>query len=531
MQTPDSFIPLPGSEKDAPTATKLDTTPPDETLDITVRVRRRKSLDPLVNTASEVTKFVSRSQYGRLYGADPASLKQVEDFATEQGLTVVGSSAERRSVFLRGTVAQMSQAFGVKLELYRDADGQEFRGRSGAVHLPASLVAIVEGVFGLDDRPIARAHFQYRQDVTGIVPNAQAVDTAFTPPQLARLYNYPTGVTGKGQCIGIIELGGGFRQADITAYFKGLGLKAPSVKAVLVDGGKNSPTTADSADGEVMLDIEVAGAIAPEANIVVYFAPNTDRGFLDAITTALHDTKNKPSVISISWGSAEVNWTQQALDSFNQAFQAAASLGITVCAAAGDTGSSDGVTDGKAHVDFPSSSPFVLACGGTKLTVANGKIQSEVVWHESNTSATGGGISDAFDLPVYQQQAGVPKSVNDGKRVGRGVPDVAAVADPVTGYKVRVDGQDFVIGGTSAVAPLMAGLIALINQQTGRNAGFMHPTLYAHPTAFRDIKQGDNSTTTAKKGYAAKAGWDACTGLGVADGQQTAALFSPPPVS
>lgn len=531
MQTPDSLVPLPGSEKAAPTATKLNNAPSDEPMDVTVRVRRRKSLDPLVNTTSDVTKRVSRGQYGRQYGADPVNLQQVADFATEHGLTVTGTSTERRSVFLRGTVGQMSEAFGVGLTTYRDAGGHEFRGRSGSVHLPASLIEIVEGVFGLDDRPIARTHFQYRPDTSVVRPNALATDPAFTPPQLAKLYNYPTGVTGKGQCIAIIELGGGFRPADIRAYFKGLGLKAPSVKAVLVDGGKNSPSTADGADGEVMLDIEVAGAVAPEAKIVVYFAPNTDRGFLDAITTALHDTKNKPSVISISWGAAEVNWTKQALDSFNQAFQAAASLGITVCAAAGDTGSSDSVTDGKAHVDFPSSSPFVLACGGTKLTAANGSIQSEVVWHESDTSATGGGISDVFDLPVYQQQAGVPPSVNDGIRVGRGVPDVAAVADPVTGYKVRVDGQDFVIGGTSAVAPLMAGLIALINQHTGRSSGFMHPTLYAHPTVFRDIKQGDNKTVTGHKGYAAKAGWDACTGLGVADGQQTAALFSTPPVS
>ena len=533
MQISNALVPLPGSEKTAPTAIKLDQTPPDELVEVTVRVRRRQSLDPLVSTASEVTKPVSRGQYGRQYGAAPDHLKQVIDYATTHGLTVTGTSTERRSVFLQGTSAQMSAAFGVELTTYRDDSGQFFRGRSGPVHLPAALVDLVEGVFGLDNRPVARTHFQYRPDPTGsgIRPNALANEPAFTPPQLAKLYNYPAGVTGKGQCIALIELGGGFRTADITAYFKSLGLKAPSVKAVLVDGGKNSPGTADGADGEVMLDIEVAGAIAPEAKIVVYFAPNTDRGFLDAITTALHDSKNKPSVISISWGSAESSWTKQALDSFNQAFQAAASLGVTICAAAGDTGSSDSVTDGNAHVDFPSSSPFVLACGGTKLTAANGRIQSEVVWHESNTSATGGGISDVFDLPVYQQKAGVPPSVNDGKRMGRGVPDVGAVADPATGYKVRVDGQDFVIGGTSAVAPLMAGLIALINQQTGRSAGFMHPTLYAHPAVFRDILQGDNKTTTSQKGYAAKAGWDACTGLGVADGQQTAALFGTPPVS
>ena len=524
----DTLVPLAGSQKVRPTGTKLDTLSPTDILEVTIRVRRKKPLSALVSTESVVENPVSRANYGRLYGADVARLQQVEEFGKANGMSLVLSSAERRSVILRGTVDQMSRAFGVQLANYRDGDGPEYRGRTGFINVPSELVDIIEGVFGLDSRPIAETHFQYAPAPKDGIIEAKAVSNAFTPPQLANLYNFPTGVTGKGQCIAIIELGGGFRATDITAYFKSLGLKAPSVKAVLVDGGTNTPTTAQGADGEVMLDIEVAGAIAPEAKIVVYFAPNTDKGFLDAITTALHDIKNKPSVISISWGAAEKNWTPQALDSFNQAFQAAAALGITVCAAAGDTGSDDSVGDGLAHVDFPSSSPFVLACGGTKLMANGNTIQSEVVWHESNTSATGGGISDVFALPTYQQAAGIPKSVNDGTRVGRGVPDVSAVADPATGYTVRVDGQTFVIGGTSAVAPLMAGLVALINQQLGRAVGFMHPVLYAHPNAFRDITQGDNITTQTKKGYAAGAAWDACTGLGVANGQQVAQAFANP---
>lgn len=527
----DTLVPLPGSEKTPPPGTKLNTLKSTDVFDVTIRVRRKRSLGPLVSTEAPVAKPVSRAQYGSLYGADPAQLQTVEDFGIHYGLTVVLFSVERRSVILRGTVAQMSQAFGVELANYRGADGTVFRGRSGFINVPTELVDMIEGVFGLDNRPLATTHFQYLRSGQGKLVSAQAVNTSFSPPQLAKLYNYPTGVTGKGQCIAIIELGGGFRTADLNAYFRGLGLKTPAVKAISVDGGINSPSNPQGADGEVMLDIEVAGAIAPGAKIAVYFAPNTDQGFLDAITTALHDSKNKPSVISISWGSAEKNWTPQALNSFNQAFQAAAALGITVCAAAGDTGSGDGVGDGLAHVDFPSSSPFVLACGGTKLNVSGGTIQSEVVWHESDTSATGGGISDVFDLPTYQQNANVPKSVNDGTRVGRGVPDVAAVADPATGYTVQVDGQTFVIGGTSAVAPLMAGLVALINQQLGRSVGFMHPTLYAHREAFRDVTQGDNITVPNQKGYKAGPGWDACTGLGVANGQQVAQVLAIPPTT
>ncbi|MDB5240741.1 MAG: peptidase [Spirosoma sp.] len=521
----DTFVPLPGSQKTLPAGTRLDTLKPDDAVEVTVRIRRKQPLSALVSSDVVVDKPVTRASYGRLYGAETASLRQVEEFAHARGLHVVVSSAERRSVILQGTVANMTEAFGVELTNYRDTHGQVFRGRSGFINVPGELADLIEGIFGLDSRPVANTHFQYLQSKKGSIVRARAVSNAFTPPQLASLYNFPTGVTGKGQCIAIIELGGGFRQADINAYFKSLGLKAPSVKAVLVDGGTNSPSTPDGADGEVMLDIEVAGAIAPAAKIVVYFAPNTDKGFLDAITTALHDTQNKPSVISISWGAAEKNWTSQALTSFNQAFQAAAALGVTVCAAAGDTGSDDGVGDGLAHVDFPSSSPFVLACGGTKLTANGNTVKSEVVWHESNTSATGGGISDVFALPTYQQGSRVPKSVNDGMHVGRGVPDVAAVADPATGYTVRVDGQTFVIGGTSAVAPLMAGLIALINQQLGRSVGFIHPVLYAHPNAFRDITQGDNKTTKGRKGYAAGTAWDACTGLGVPNGQLVAQAF------
>ena len=259
-------------------------------------------------------------------------------------------------------------------------------------------------------------------------------------------------------------------------YFKNLGLPTPAVSSVSVDHGTNRPTgSPDGPDGEVMLDIEVAGAIAPKAKIVVYFAPNTSQGFLDAITHAVHDTVHKPSVISISWGGPESDWTGQAFQQFDQAFQAAAALGVTICVAAGDNGSSDGVDDGQAHVDFPASSPNVLACGGTRLNASGTKISSEIVWNEPNMGSTGGGVSDEFPLPNYQERAGVPASANPSHKVGRGVPDVAADADPATGYVVRVDGEDTVIGGTSAVAPLWAGLIARLNQGARQTRGIRQP--------------------------------------------------------
>ena len=428
------------------------------------------------------------------------------------------TSAARRSVWLAGTAAQLSAAFGAKLDEYAHPGGGTFRGRTGQIQIPANLDGIIVGVFGLDSRPQARAKFKLR--------NAAATGTQFTPLQVAQLYNFPSNASGNGagQCIGIIELGGGYKTADLQTYFSSLGLAVPTVTSVAVDGGANAPTgSADGPDGEVMLDIEVAGAIAPAAKIVVYFTANTDQGFLDAITMAVHDTANKPSVISISWGGPESAWTGQSFQQFDQAFQDAAVAGVSVCVAAGDGGSSDGVDDGDAHVDFPASSPNVLACGGTTLKATTTAISSEVVWNDSGDGATGGGISDQFPLPAYQDNAGVPSSANSSHNTGRGVPDVAANADPETGYSVRIDGENTVVGGTSAVAPLWAGLIASLNQALGKPVGFLNPTLYglsASSGTFRDITSGNNGA------YSAKAGWDACTGLGVAVGAKLLAAPS-----
>jgi kumamolisin len=270
-----------------------------------------------------------------------------------------------------------------------------------------------------------------------------------------------------------------------------------------------------------MLDIEVAGSIAPQARIAVYFSPNTDAGFLDAVTTAIHDTTNDPSVISISWGGAESTWTAQSMTAMDEAFQAAATMGITVCIAAGDSGSSDGVGDHANHVDFPASSPHALACGGTSLAATSGGIASETVWNDgASGGAGGGGISSFFSLPAWQE--GLSALTTAGSKLAltmRGVPDVAGDADPATGYDVRVDGTDTVFGGTSAVAPLWAALIARINSSAGRSAGFINPTLYRNPKDLRDITQGNNGA------FAAQPGWDACTGLGSPNGVPLAGVL------
>jgi kumamolisin len=511
---------LPGSEKEAAAgAVHVKSTPPKQKMTVSVILKRKKPLK--INQRSGRSfgpARVTRAEFKRHHAADPDALKLVKAFAREFGLKVESdpTAAVRRTLQLTGTARDIQKAFGVSLA-QQLIEGEEYRVREGGIHLPKQLIGTVEAVLGLDNRPQAKAHFRVRGERAG----AAAASVSYTPVQVAEAYQFPENASGSGETIGILELGGGFRQKDLTAYFKTLKQAAPSIVAVGVDGGKNAPSTASGADGEVMLDIEVAASVAPGAKIAVYFAPNTDQGFIDAITTALHDKANKPSVLSISWGGPESSWTQQSMTALDAACQSAAALGVTITVAAGDDGSTDG---GKGNnVDFPASSPHVLACGGTKLIANGATISSEVVWNElaNKEGATGGGVSNVFPLPSWQADANVPKASTSAG--GRGVPDVAGDADPATGYTIRVDGQTTVIGGTSAVAPLWAGLVAVANQQLGTSVGFLQPALYAAKTAaaFNDITQGNNGA------FSAGPGWDPCTGLGSPNAAQLIPLLAP----
>ena len=467
---------------------------------VSVIVCRKQPLN--LNTL--MGRRLSREEFANNYGAAEESFEAVRAFAAQYGLTVdeAASSLERRTIVLEGTVEAMEKAFGIVIE-DRERSGQRFHSYSGTITIPAEHEGVIEAVLGLDNRPIAKPHFRRR--AAGIRASAQSV--SYTPPQVAQVYSFPTGVDGTGETVGILEFGGGFNTSDLQTYFPQLGLKTPSVTAVLVDGATNSPGDPNGADGEVMLDIEVVGSVAPGAKIVVYFAPNSEQGFVDAVTTAVHDTTNNPSILSLSWGGPEDSWSQQSLTALDNAFQSAAALGLSATVASGDDGSTDGETGN--HVDFPASSPNVLACGGTALVAQNGKRQQETVWNDlaAGGGATGGGVSASFPLPSWQANANVPAPA--ASTGGRGVPDVSGDASPETGYQVLVDGQSEVIGGTSAVAPLWAGLLALINQKRGSAVGFVNPTLYQSGEAdFYDITSGNNGAFSAQKG------WDACTGLG-----------------
>ncbi|MEO9138139.1 MAG: S53 family peptidase [Jatrophihabitans sp.] len=503
---------VPGSARPALVAETANATDPAVPIEVTIVLRRRG--EPTAGAFEGPP--LSREELAERFGADPADVESVRAAVVAAGCEVLSADPASRLVRVRGTVGVLGPMFGADL---RDggAGQPDARRRTGSLVLPASLSGAVVGVLGLDNRRQADA--RYRR----VFPHA--VGTGFTPLQLAIAYALPAG-DGTGQTIAIIELGGGFGQGDLDDYFGGLGLTPPSVTAVGVDGAANAPgQDPQGADGEVLLDIEVAGAIAPGARQFVYFAPNTDAGFVDAITQAAHATPT-PTAMSISWGQSEDAWTGQARTAMDAALADAALLGVTVTSAAGDSGSSDGTDAGAPHVDFPASSPHVLACGGTSLTLdADGKVTSETVWNNGTGSgATGGGVSDAFPVPDWQANAGIPVRV--GGSPGRGVPDVAAVADPQTGYRVLIDGQAAVIGGTSAVAPLWAGIVCRLAQAAGAPLGLLQPKLYAaatpgaSPPGFRDITVGDNGA------YSAGPGWDACTGLGVPDGAALPGVIS-----
>lgn len=434
----------------------------------------------------------------------------ISTFAATCGLKVAQSDPARRLIRLTGTAAALEQAFGTQLHHY-ESHGRTCRGRHGTLQVPASLADRIIAILGLDTRPIATPK---------IVPHRGPTPPAgFLPSDVARLYGF-SGVDASGQCIGIVELGGGYTEADNQSAFKAMGLAVPSIVAVGVGGASNDPTDTSGANGEVALDIQVAGGVAPGARIAVYFAPNTDQGFVDAITQAVHDQANAPSVLSISWGAAENGWTGQAIAAMSQAFSDAAQLAVTVCAASGDGLATDGASDGKAHVDYPASDPLVLGCGGTKIIASADKITDETVWN-SNGGGTGGGISMLFALPAYQQGVGVP--VSQTKDGGRGVPDVAGDADPDSGYRIITGGQTGIIGGTSAVAPLWAGIVAGLNAARKAPLGQIHAQLYGHPAVLRDVVSGNNKSGAI--GFEARKGWDPCTGLGSPDAGSLKALL------
>jgi len=443
---------------------------------------------------------------GARFGVDTGVANAFAKYAGAAGLEVRRMDRLRRRVELVGTAQSMTEAFRPDA-LHLSDNG--FPTRAGYLYLPSSLAPHVAAVAGLDNRPIIRVRSRPR--------SFEASAGGFYPSQLASIYNFPSRLDGSGQRVSIIEFRGGYLQSDLDAYFTMLGTRIPRVMQVCVGVGTNDPTgDPNGPDAEVMLDLEVVGGAAPGADIVIYFTEDNERGFIDAVFAAIFDAVHRPTIVCISWGAAESDWTPQVMIAMSQLFQIAALLGITICVASGDNGAIDQSADGSVQVDFPASSPWVLGCGGTTLKYPP---RSETCWNSGNGGASGGGVSSHFPVPAYQNTATIPVGLGTGRK-GRGVPDVAASADPSAGYIIRVDGKLLVSGGTSAAAPLWSGLIARINQAlpiSNTGVGFFTPFLYGQVTNLHDVEIGDNKISGI--GYDAGAGWDACTGLGTPNGE------------
>ena len=459
------------------------------------------------------------------HGYDPADRDRVVRWITAAGLRVSGEDAATRRLMLRGSIEQLARAFEVDLErlVWQLADGRsvEYRGHTGPVHLPTHLDRVVEGVFGLDDRPLARSHLR------GLDDGRSAV-FSYDPPQLASLYDFPrlpNGGEGIELVAAMIELGGVVHPFDLAASFARLGLPAPDITNVWLDGATPTPDP-NGADVEVALDYQVIGgmvaAMAPKAHltIVSYNAPNSERGFIDAAATAAGDAIRHPAAVSISWGAPEDHWSPQGMRGLDSAFATGALHGITFSAAAGDAGSTNDEVDGYQHPEFPASSPHAWACGGTTLLAARGRIRTETVWNElaRGAGAAGSGVSGVFPVPAYQAALGIHPRSADGGTPGRGLPDGAGNADPLTGWNVVALRRLRSTGGTSAVAPMYTALWTLVSAQLGHRIGLPHPALYARRgRGFNDVTSGDTGGP-----YRAGRGWDLASGWGSPDGRQIA---------
>jgi kumamolisin len=550
MASRDSHVPIHGSEY-VPVAGASIIAPadPHEEISVTIVVRPRRpapelhSDETLADLLPRDRHHLSRKEFEAQHGAHADDLAQIEGFARAHGFEIVETSAARHSVMLRGKSGEFSKVFRVEMHQY-DHEGGRHRGISGPIYIPRELAGSVETVLGLDDRPVALRHMP----APGV---KKAVRAHFSPHDVAELYRFPKHATGEGQCIGVIELGGGYHRSDLASFFSSLQMAMPKITDVSADGTKNAPAdlaslikfvtamnsgkknAIDAAKGgksgssgladqllstiETTMDVELVGAFAPGAEIVVYFASSSEQGVYHALTTALADKKHRPTVLSLSWGEQESSWSPKYMGLINDVLKNLSTVGVTVCVSSGDAGADNGSPDGKPSVNFPASSPNALGCGGTTLKASGNEIEAEVVWNslfDGMRGATGGGVSEKFERPFWQQDFEVPRS--SSKTGGRGVPDVAGVADPHTGCRIVVGGVDTISYGTSAVAPLWAALVARLNHATGARLGSGHLNSLLYKLAgqsnekgtFRAITHGENGA------YRAGPGWNACTGLG-----------------
>jgi kumamolisin len=491
-------------------------------LEVTLTLR-----GPDISSDNLPAHTLSPEQLAERYGASQADADTVERVLSRYGIKVDDTSLATRSMRVSGPVAAMQAAFHPNLGIYRSAEQGEYLGREGDLMVPRDLDGIVEGVFGLDQRQVARRR----------VLQARAAAAPLTPSDLETRYNFPPG-DGAGQHVGIAEFGGGYFPTDLQAFCAKYGIPVAPVQTVAINLQPETlqqilqmpkPQRDQELDvsGEVNMDVQVVASLCPGAHISVYFATFDQKGWVDLLNRVIVD---RPAVLSISWGLAEdsPDWSAAARRAINNRLGAAAALGITICISSGDDGSGDELNDGRGHVDFPSCSPFVLSVGGTMLV---GDAADEQVWFQppgtraGRGGATGGGVSIFFQRPTWQNV--MIQSINASSIQGRVIPDVAALAGPPF-YDLILAGNDAPNGGTSASAPLWAALLTRINAALPANKRqrFLTPLLYqAGPNGAplgrvcRDITVGQNASSPSPGvGYQAMQGFDAVTGWGVPDG-------------
>jgi kumamolisin len=499
---------------------------------VTVHLREASHTDTLAvalarqhHTPVQGRRYLDAAGLVRNHSARPDDVEAVTRWARGAGLRVHRGDAATTTLDIGGSLGAIARAFDVTMQSWRARGAgtgalRTYRDHNDEVSVPANFDGIVTAVLGLSSRPVARPRLS-------VLPRGQSPAYSYSPEELARLYDFPVlpdGGAGARITVGIAELGGAVYRPDLAAF----AARHPRLRVVEEAVNSWGPTSDPfGPDTEVALDWQVIAGVlaqcAPQADvlIVIKYAPNTDRGFTNMEASFATDGRDYAAV-STSWGAPEDRWTPSAMDAMDRAFQMGALRGIVHTVAAGDNGSTDARNDGLQHADHPASAPHAVACGGTRLIARDGVRLSEEVWNELRVGqgATGGGVSEHFDVPRYQSGAGIlPVSANDGRN-GRGVPDVAADADPCTGYIIHHRGLDSVVGGTSAVAPLWTALFALISEATGHRLGNVLPALYgARAAGFTDVTGGDNGA------YPAAPGWDAATGLGVPSGRGLSAAL------
>lgn len=485
---------------------------------------------------------LTHAELRQTYGAVTGGVKKVEAFAKKFSLEVIDVSPHRRSMRLCGRSADIARAFNTSFEEFK-LDGHKFFAPVRPLSAPKALDGVVEALLGLHN---LRHSWPRRHSAV------HGTGAATSLHNLAQAYAFPKELDGSGQTIGLIELGGGFHAEDITQFCSRIGVPAPHITVIEVGSGANRPASrravhqlldvmngtltlaakAEQSDpflaaestAEVTMDVEILAALAPAAHLVVYFASSDEQGLYHAIARAVHDDEHRPGILSLSWSMAEHTFSPSEIQAIENLLQEAAHLGITVCVSSGDAGAMNGSTDKKPSVNYPASSPHCLACGGTSGKVTKAGISEEVVWnatHHGIKGASGGGVSVQFERPAWQDDAKVPSA--PGRKTGRGVPDVAGLADPRYGCELLLADRPFVSSGTSAVAPMWAALIARLNQALGRRCGHLHPYIYhlgkERKTALRPVLKGNNGL------YHAGKGWNACTGYGTPRGDELLAYL------